>query len=330
MRALWMASATACGPALPGVSAVGTISSLPLTDANTSLNVFPSGPSQLVPGESVQAEWRLIDGDYFGAMRIPVLRGRTFAGLPADEALRSMVISASLARALFGEADPLGREIKPGYGDHALKVIGVVGDVRSHHLGTVPAPTFYWSLQRFTYGRQKIVVRHSGEVAPLVAAIRQAVKSVDPTAPLSQIRTLADLRADSLEQERLLLGLLGGFAAVALVLAALGTYGVIAFMVQQRTPEIGVRLAIGAQAGDILRLILGEGARLLLIGSALGLVGAFVATRVLASTLYATSPHDLASYALASFALAAAGLLAAWLPARRATRVDPMIALRAE
>jgi predicted permease len=278
----------------------------------------------------VQAEWRLIDGDYFGAMGIPVLRGRTFAGVPAGEARRSMVISASLARLLFGDTDPIGREIKPGDGDNKLKVIGVVGDVRSHRLGIAPAPTFYWSLQRFTYGRQQLVVRHAGEVAPLVTAIRQTVKSIDPTVPLSWIRTLAGLRADSLGQERLLLGLLGGFAGIALLLAALGTYGVIAFMVQQRTHEIGIRLALGAQAGDVLCLILGEGARLVTLGAACGLLGAFVAARVLASTLYATSPHDLASYAVAALVLAAIALLAAWLPARRATKVDPMIALRAE
>ena len=315
---------------LPGVSAVGTISTLPLTDANTSLNVFPTGTSALPPGESVQAEWRLVDGDYFGAMRIPLLRGKTFAGLPADEARRSMVISTSLARALFGDADPLGREIQPGSGDNKLKVIGVVGDVRSHHLGSAPAPTFYWSLQRFTYGRQKLVVRSSGEVAPLVAAIRQTVKSIDPTVPLSWIRTLAELRADSLQQERLLLGLLGGFAGIALLLAALGTYGVIAFMVEQRTHEIGIRLSIGAQAGDVLRLILGEGARLVLLGGTVGLLGSFVAARVLASTLYQTSSHDAISYAIATLTLAAAAFIAALLPARRATRVDPITALRAE
>ncbi len=316
--------------ALPGVAAAGLVSNLPLTEGNTSLNVFPIGASVIPAGESVQAEWRLVDGDYFGAMRIPVLRGKTFAGLPADEARRSLVISASLARALFGDADPIGRSIQPGYGDHTEKVIGVVGDVRSHHLGVEPAPTFYWSLQRFTYGPQSLVVRTHGEPASLAAALRSTIKSIDPTVPVFRVRTLAELRATNLEQERLLFRLLGGFAGIALLLAALGTYGVIAFMAQQRTHEIGIRLALGAQTADVLRLILGAGARLLLLGGAFGLLGAFAAGRVLASTLYETSPHDLASFALASAALAVAGLLAAFLPARRATRVDPLIALRAE
>jgi putative ABC transport system permease protein len=316
--------------ALPGVTAAGTISTLPLTDANTSLNVFPVGPAALPPGESAQADWRLVDGDYFGALRIPVLRGQTFAGLPVDQAVRSIVISASLARTLFGDADPLGREIRPGSGENKLTVIGVVGDVRNHQLGGAPAPTFYWSLQRFTYGRQKLVVRHTGEFAPLVAAIRETVKSIDPTVPLGQIRTLNQLRATSLEQERLLLGLLGGFAAVALFLAALGTYGVIAFMVQQRTREIGIRLAVGAQPADILHLVVGEGARILVIGGTLGLLGSLAVSRVLASILYETSAHDLAGYAIAALTLTATTLLACWLPARRATKVDPMVALRAE
>jgi putative ABC transport system permease protein len=324
--------------ALPGVASVGSISRLPLTAGSTQNNIFPVGPAAIPPGATVQANWRLIHGDYFSAMQIPLLRGRDFRGLPAPEARTSMVISVALARALWGDEDPIGREIDRAGG--RFKVIGVVGDVRSQQLGVAPKATFYMSIHRFTYGPQTLAVRlapsTSGAAAKpaplgsLVTALRHTIRQIDPNVPIFQVQAMDELRADSLRQERIVITLLGGFAGVALLLSALGTYGVIAFTVQQRTVEIGIRLAIGAQAGDVLRLILGHGARLAALGIVLGVAGALAASRVLATQLYETSTHDLTSYALAAFALAAAALLAAWLPARRATRVDPIRALRSE
>lgn len=316
--------------ALPGVSQVGAISALPLTEGNTSLNVFPRGESLVPTGESVQSSWRLVDGGYFDAMRIPLLRGRTFAGLSPDEARRSVVISASLGRALWGDADPVGRQLDPGGNRRFLTVIGVVGDVRSQKLGASAAPTFYWSMHRFIYGPMHVVVRSSGDLAPLLPAIRATVKEIDPTVPLFRVRTLEQLRATNLDHERLLVSLLGGFTASALLLAALGTYGVIAFTVQQRTQEIGIRLAIGAQAGDILRLVIGQGFRLVALGAVFGLAGALIAARLLSTMLYETGATDPLSYLAATAVLALAALIAALLPALRATKVDPMVALRAE
>jgi predicted permease len=316
--------------ALPGVAGVGAISALPLTEGNTSLNVFPQGESVVAAGESIQSSWRLVDGGYFDAMRIPVMRGRTFEGLTPDEARRSVVISGSLARALWGDADPVGRQLDPGGGGRLLNVIGVVGDVRSQRLGATAAPTFYWSMYRFIYGPMHLVIRGTNDPAPLLSSVRAAVKEVDPTVPVFRVRTLEKLRASSLEQERLLVSLLGGFTGIALFLAALGTYGVIAFSVQKRTQEIGIRLAIGAQSGDILRLILGQGLRLVGMGAVLGLAGALASVRLLGAMLYETGTTDPASYLVATGVLAAAALIAALLPARRATKVDPMVALRAE
>jgi putative ABC transport system permease protein len=316
--------------ALPGVAAVGTTSTIPLSSNNTSLNVFPIGLAAIPADQSIQADWRLVLGDYFNAMRIPLLRGKSFVGLSPEEARRSVVISASLAQSLFGNADPIGREIRPGFNNYTLRVIGVVGDVRTHSLGTPPVPAFYWSLHRFTYGSQKLVVRTTGDMAPLVAGIRDIVRQIDPGAPVFWIRPLAEYRAESLEQERLLLGLLGAFAAIALLLAAIGTYGVIGFSVSQRTQEFGVRLAIGAQAADIFKLVLGQGARLVLGGIALGIAAAFIAVRGLSSLLYDTETSDPLSFLIGTAVLAFAALLASFLPARRATRVDPVVALRAE
>jgi putative ABC transport system permease protein len=312
------------------VSGTGLVSALPLTARNTSLNVFPDGPSVIAPGESVQAAWRLVDGGYFDAMHIPLRRGRTFAGLTPEEARRSVVISASLGRALWGDADPVGRQIDPGGNRRMLKVIGVVGDIRARRLGAQPTPAFYWSMHRFVYGPMHLVVNAAGGPTPHIAAIRSAAKDLDPTAPLFQVTTLDALRADSLQQERLMLALLGGYSAIALLLAALGTYGVIAFATEQRTREIGLRIAVGAEPRDILKIVLSQGARLVAGGVVLGIAGALAGARVLGSLLYETGPRDPLSYLAATVVLVLAALVAAYVPARRATRVDPMEALRAE
>lgn len=314
--------------ALPGVPQVGSISRLPLTAGNTQNEIFSVGPAAVANDQPVQASWRLVHGDYFGAMQIPLLRGQDFRKLTRSEARNSMVISASLARTLWGAEDPIGRQIKRLNG--LFTVIGVVGDVRSQQLGRESIPAFYMSISRFTHGPQSLVVRTTGEMAPLIAALRETVQRIDPTVPLFQIRTMNDIRAASLRQERVLIALLGGFAASALLLAALGTYGVIAFVVQQRTREVGIRLALGAQTADVLRLVLGQGARLAVLGIALGSVIALAGSRVLSGLLYATPATDALSYLIAALALVATALVASLLPARRAARVDPLVALRTE
>ncbi len=325
---------------LPGVAGVGLISSLPLADGNTSNNVFPVGPAALPPGESVQSSWRLVDSGYFDAMQIPLARGRTFAGLSPNEARRSAVLSASLAKMLFGNDDPVGRQIanKSANGQR-LNVIGVVGDVRNARIGTPPAPTFYWSMHRFIYGPMQMVVRLAPdaggdgaqvEAAPLAGAIRRLVKEIDPSVPVFRITRMDEFRHDSLARERLTTGLLTGFAGVALLLAALGTYGVISFGVQQRTQEIGIRIAIGASTRDILRLMLGDGFRLVAWGALFGLTGAFAGARLISSILYEIGTTDPWSYLVATSVLALAALVAVLLPAKTAAKVDPLVALRAD
>ena len=316
--------------ALPEVKGVGLISSLPLTGSNTSNNVLPVGPTPLPPGKSIQSSWRLVDGGYFDAVQIPLLRGRTFSGLSPDQARNSVVLSASLARMLFGDENPIGREIENlKIGGDRSTVIGTVGDVRER-LDAEPKPTFYWSTFKFLDRPMQIVARTTGATAPLATALRSIAKELDPTVPVFQIRTMEEFRSDGLSRERMIAALLGGFALVALGLAALGTYGVIAFTVQQRTREIGVRIAIGAQTGDVLRMVLGQGFRLVAIGGILGLAGAFATTRLLTAMLYQTSCADPLSYLVATGVLALAALAAALLPAWQATRVNPIIALRAE
>lgn len=315
---------------LPGVEASGMVSGLPLSEGNTSLNVFPRGPSLIAAGESLQANWRLVGGDYFRAMGIPLLRGHDFARLSPDEARNSVVISSALARALFGDSDPIGREIDPGGDGRFVRVVGIVGDVRQSGLGAAPVPTFYWSMYRFIYGPMHLALRTAGDPTAMLAPLRAAVHEIDPTVPIFQVRTLEELREDSVARERLALRLLGAFAGVALLLAALGTYGVVAFAVHLRTREIGIRIAIGAQRWDVLRLVLGTTTRLVSIGIGAGVLCAFVGARLLASLLFATPATDLASYLIAIAALAVAAIFATWLPARRAVGLDPTTALRAE
>jgi ABC-type antimicrobial peptide transport system permease subunit len=259
--------------------------------------------------------------------------------LPPDEARRSTVLSASFAKQLFGDADPIGRQIDSlKIGGDRLTVVGVVADVRSQSIGSSPGPTFYWSMYKFLYGPMHLVVRSSGDparpalsrVEGLLPSIRAAIKEIDPTVPVFRVRTLEQLRAASLEQEQFILALLGGFTGVALLLGTLGTYGVIAFTVQQRTQEIGIRIAVGAQDGDIMRLVLNHGFRLAALGTVLGLAGALASSRLLSSMLYETGTDDPWSYLFAIAVLGLAALGASLLPACRATRVDPMVALRAE
>ena len=317
--------------ALPHVAGVGLISGLPLADGDSSNPVLPVGPTVLAPGEAVQSSWRLVDGGYFDAMRIPLVRGRTFAGLSPAQACQSIVLSASLARRLFGDADPIGRQVDQiNPGEHRLTVICVVSDVRYRSLGAAPAPSFYFSMHLFRSGPMRMVVRTTGATEPLAAVIRRVVKEVDPTVPAFRIRTMDEFRADSVSHERLLAVLLSGFAAAALFLAALGTYGVIAFMVQQRTRELGIRVAIGAQTGAILRLVLAAGLRYAALGALFGAAGALAAGRILSTMLYETRATDLLSFVGAAAVLALAALGASLVPAFRAAKVDPMIALRAE
>jgi putative ABC transport system permease protein len=314
--------------ALPGVEAAGLISTLPLgPGGNTSLNVFAAGPSRLAAGQSVQASWRLVGGGYFDAMRIPLRRGQGFEGLAPDEAARSVVISASLARALWGTEDVVGREIRPGGGPRRVRVIGVVGDVRNRRLGVEPRPAFYWSFHRFVYGPMRIVVRSGLETDAVIAAVRREIRSLDPAAPIFQVATLDSIRADSLAEERLLLWMLWAFAGTALLLAALGTYGVVAYAVQQRTREFGIRMAVGADAGDVRRLVLRQALGLVAAGACIGLAGAAASGRLVETLLFGVSPLDWPSFAVATAALALAVLAAAWWPARRAGRLNPVVAI---
>lgn len=317
--------------ALPGVRAVGLTTSAPMARGNTSTNVFPVGPALLPETTSIQCEWRIVNADYFRALGTPLLKGRVFRPSDNGKAAKAVVINQALARLLWGDGDPIGRQINPGGGTDYSTVIGIVGDIRSRDPAIAPRPAYFMSAYRgIPPMPMTLALRATGDPRELLPAIRAEVKALDPGVPLAEIKLLDELVSDRLAQPRMQAGVLAGFAALALVLAVIGTYGVMAYAVSQRTREVGIRMALGAQRGDVLRPLMGEGVGLIAAGVILGLAGALAATRLMQSMLTNISVYDPLTFIATTVMLVAAALLACWLPARRAIRIDPLVALRAE
>jgi predicted permease len=285
------------------------------------------------PAKVGYADYRVASAGYFAATGIPLLRGRVFDGSDRPEAPHAAVISQSLAQKYWPNEDPIGKRIQFGNMDGDLRllhVVGVVGDVRGHGLDADAQPTVYANaLQRPPHSTLSIVVRAQADPATLTPALRQTVRALNSELPVS-FRTLQQIFSSSLDQRRFSLIIFAVFAAVAISLAVMGIYGVMAYAVAERTKEIGVRMALGATVGDILKLVIGQGGRLIAVGVALGLVGSLFLTRLLTSLLYGVSATDPLTFVLIALLLALVALLACWIPARRATKVDPMVALRYE
>jgi putative ABC transport system permease protein len=320
--------------ALPGVTAVGAVSSLPLRgDENISF-VFVEGRPLPEPGKEPLADRRSATAGYFQALGIPLLRGRPFDGRDAAEAPQVAVIDEVLARAYWPGADPLSKRFnlrRPEEGEPRwITVVGVVRNVRHSGLRIEPRPQFYLPLAQSPRSQMSLVVRTQGDPKDLFGAVRRAVYATDPDQPVEKLDTMARVVAESVAGQRFNMVLLGAFAALALALAVVGIYGITAYSVAQRTGEMGLRMALGAQPGALLWMVLKEAGLLAGVGLAVGLALALIATRVMASLLFGVLPTDPATFAAVALALGAVSLAAAWLPGRRATQVDPMVALRAE
>lgn len=315
--------------ALPGVESVGLSDCLPLGRNRTwgagAMGVtYPDGKYPI-------AFPRIVDSHYLQTMKIPLIAGRLFDERDGEKQERAIIINQSLARAAFPDGrDPLGQKLRVG-GPEGSTIVGVVGDVRHSSLEQGGGPEMYLCLRQGNdVSALEMVVRSSRSPASLIPDVRAALVAHDPTLPNGEYYELDRLVDNAVAPRRLITQLLGFFSSLALALAAIGLYGVIAYSVVQRTQEIGIRMAVGAQRRDVLQLILRGGLRLVAIGIALGLGGAFVLTRVLQSFLFAVTAHDPLAFAGNAALLLAVATLACLLPAFRATRVDPITALRSE
>jgi putative ABC transport system permease protein len=291
------------------------------------------GDPPLPPGKSPTADYATVSPDYFRMMRIPLLRGRFFSDQDSPSSPKVAIISETLVRRYFPNQDPLGRQMRFGFPPNSnvsREIVGIVGDVRDVALSRKPGPMMYVPFAQAPLYGGEVVVRSSLSASSVAVDIRQAVRSIDKNLPVTDIESLNDALGQSISQERFRTFLLGSFSAIALVLAAVGIFGVISYSASQRTHEIGIRIALGAGRRDVLRLILGQGTKLALSGLGIGVVAAFLLTRLMSSLLYSVSPTDPVTFASVTIILLSVALTACYIPARRAMRVDPMVALRHE
>ncbi len=320
--------------ALPGIESVGAATPLPFSGNDRSTSFWIDGRPDPGPGNHPDASHLSVVGDYFRAMAIPLLAGRTFERRDQANSLPVVMINDVFRRNFFPNENPIGQHLltdRAGEKPEVREIIGVVGSTRHESLAIAPIPEFYLAGAQEPSRRFDVVLRtRAGNLAGLDTALRNAIDDLDHDVFVPKFRPLQGLIGTTLAQPRFHMALLGCFAAVALALAAIGIYGVIGYSVAQRTKEIGIRMALGAQRSDMLRMILRQSFAIVLVGLIAGLLAALALTRLMSSLLYGVSAQDFSTYASVIFLLAGAALLASYLPARRAMNVDPMVALRYE
>ncbi|HEX6904136.1 MAG TPA: ABC transporter permease [Thermoanaerobaculia bacterium] len=315
---------------LPGVKSVSAVSALPFADLGAATDFTVEGRPVPAPGEELVTDVRVVDENYFSTMNIPVIDGRTFTRREAIEDRQVAVVNEEMVRRYFGGRNPIGQRIFVSMKDdpYPTEIIGVVGDARYRTLDGEQRPMVYWTPSQLAYSSMTLILRTSVEPESLAGSARRKILEIDKDQPASDIRTMEGWLGESVARARFGALLLGGFAALALILAAVGIYGVMSNSVAQRQSEIGVRMALGARARDVLLLVIRQGLALVIVGVVLGLLGALAATRVLASLLYGVTATDPATYAAIALLLMAVSWIACYIPARRAARVDPLIAMR--
>ena len=317
---------------LPGVRDASVVSNVPLTDFDEELSFQVEGREPYKPGEEAVADYTVAGPDYFRTMNIAALRGRVFTDNDTLNSPQVLVVSDAFVKRYFANEDPIGKRIIfDGPNKTPREIVGVVADVRRNGLDVNVEPEMYASYLQRPERRLNVVIRTDvRDASQLIPAARAEVKAFDPNQIIWRTQTLEQLLSTSVAPRRFNMLLLGIFACVALVLAAVGLYGVMSYSVSWRTREIGIRMALGARRADVLRLVVRQGMTMTLIGLALGLVGAFSISRVLRGLLHGVSPTDPLTFVAVSIVLLVVALLACLVPARRATRVDPIIALRTE
>jgi putative ABC transport system permease protein len=318
--------------ALPGVAAVGSVNWLPLAGQHSRTIMQLEGQPPPVGGEGPGSDIAFVDGDYFAAMGIPLLGGRTFGPEDHADAGWVFVVDQTLARRHFGPGEVLGSRVNYWWGPDSQwgPIVGVVGSIRHHGYGEEAYPTTYFNARQVPSSTYTLVTRAANGPPNLAELIRREVQAVAPTRPVADIRTMEEVVATSIAGPRATAMLIGTLALLALVLAAVGLYGVVSYAAAQRTRELGIRIALGASQQRVLGLVLRQGILLTAVGLGLGLMGAVAVRRLLAGMLYGVGPLDpLTLMTVCSF-LFGISVLASWLPGRRAARVDPLIAMRSE
>jgi predicted permease len=316
----------------PGVRAAGSAHFLPLVGMGSATGFHVLGRPVPSPGDMPVTGVTLVTPGYFSAMSIPLLKGRTFDGRDGAKSRAVVMINQTLERQYFPNEDPIGKRLSIQWGEPegGYEIVGVTADVRQESLDKAPKPAVYLNHEQDPAGSSYLVIRTTVDPNHMAQTVRSHVRAEDPNVPVSAHRPLREYLSDTMAASRFNTTLLAGFAVLALVLAALGVYGVMAYSVSQRTHEIGLRLALGADRANVLGLVLRQGLLLAGTGILVGVVGALVLTRLIASLLFEVQPSDPLTFVLVSAVLATVALLAILLPARRAMRVDPMVALRYE
>lgn len=317
--------------ALPGVEAAGIVSNLPF-GGNMDMSAFHVEEKPLAnPADAPSAERYGISPNYLRAMGIPLLHGRWFTEHDNSNVPLVVLVNNTAAQRIWPNEDPIGKRIRLGGIDDPLRtIVGVVGDVHHYGLEIPPDLQAYVPHAQWASSYMQLVVRTGPEPGALAAPVRKAIHAIDPDIPVYKVSTMNQLISASVAQRRFTLLLIGVFATVALLMAAVGIYGVMSYIVAQRTQEIGIRLALGAQPGDVFRMIVGQGMMLALLGVGFGLVGAFALTRLMANMLFGVGPTDPVTFAGIAILLIGVSLVACYVPGRRATKVDPLVSLRYE
>jgi len=318
--------------ALPGVESAGAVNFLPFAGPGAVTFFQVEGRPQPPPDQRMSAGVSVADRNFFRTLQIPRTRGRLFTEQETRETRHVVVINEALARKYFPNEEPLGQRITIGLrnGNVPSEIIGVVGDVKQAGFDREAEPMAYWPIPKSTYNSMTFLIRAKGGANALAPAARDLIRSLDARQPVADVRTLESLLGSSIARQRFNTLLLAVFAMVALLLAAIGIYGVMAYSVTQRTREIGIRVALGARGPDVLKLVVGQGMKLALIGVGAGLIGALALTRLMSNLLFGVGATDPLTFIIVATLLISVALLACWLPARRAAKVDPMIALRCE